>query len=526
MVVEAHQLFLPKPPFFSPSFPSPPPHFSSFLFDPSSLSLALFHSDSSISLYPSFSPFSLSSFPPPQTTIPPPVSAAAFLLLRNPNPTTLFLISSPISGGSSILLRFYILNAARKSFAPAKVVCNHSDFKFDESKSGVVFRVSHGVSLKLVGDVNVFALYSILNGKIWIFAVKHLRDNEVKLMKCAVIDCSLPVFSISLSFGFLILGENNGVRVLPLRPLVKGRVIKKEKKSLNGGLEKDKMEIKKVSLRNGMINGINAEICSADGNKFTTELKFPSTGVLEERIENRTGSAKLRSVRLTQNSIEWIASFVAFKSKDDNFESIKMPAKSAKAIGIQALSSTKYLILDSEGNLHLLFLAASVQGSETPYYMKQLTHNMKVRKLVVFPDSSTRSQTVWMSDALHTVHMMVVTDMDTSVNQTDSKDPAEKLVHTSVVQAIFSSEKVQEIAALAANTVLLLGQVCLHMQFPRDAEWFFLAIHVSHLDRKVMPIGWFCWSSLVGGFLSCSCQYLSNGSYQVKETELLNYWRI
>lgn len=94
-------------------------------------------------------------------------------------------------------------------------------------------------------------------------------------------------------------------------------------------------------------------------------------------------------MRLTQNSIEWIASFVAFKSKDDNFESIKMPAKSAKAIGIQALSSTKYLILDSEGNLHLLFLAASVQGSETPYYMKQLTHNMKVRKLVVFPDSST-----------------------------------------------------------------------------------------------------------------------------------------
>lgn len=162
--------------------------------------------------------------------------------------------------------------------------------KFDGSKFGVVFRVSHGVSLKLVGDVNVFALYSILNGKIWIFAVKHLRDDEVKLMKCAVIDCSLPVFSISLSFGFLILGENNGVRVLLLRPLVKGRVIKKEKKSLNGGLEKDKMEIKKVSLRNGMINGINAEICSADGNKFTTELKFPSNSVLEERIENRTGS--------------------------------------------------------------------------------------------------------------------------------------------------------------------------------------------------------------------------------------------
>ncbi|XP_055803282.1 uncharacterized protein LOC129872341 [Solanum dulcamara] len=464
MVLEAHQLFLPKPPFFSPSFPSPPPHFSSFLFEPSSLSLALFHSDSSISLYPSFSPFSISSFPPPQTTLPLPISAAAFLLLRNPNPNTLFLISSPISGGSALLLRFYILNSKRKSFTPAKVVCNHTDLKFDESKFGVIFGVSHGVSVKLAADVNVFALYSISNGKIWVFAVKHLGGEELKLIKCAVIDCSLSVFSMSVSFGFLILGEDNGVRVFPLRPLVKGRVKKDKgasKKSLNAGLEKDKMEIKKLPIRNGMIHGINAEICSAVGSKLTcveTELKFPSNGVLDKRIENRTESAKLRSVRLRQDSREGIANFVAFKNKDDNFESIKIPAKSAKAIGIQALSSTKVLILDSEGNIHLLFLATYVHGSETPYHMKQLTHNIKVRKLAVLPDSSTRSQTVWISDALHTVHMIVVTDMDASVNQTDSKDSAEKLVQTSVVQAIFSREKVQEIAALSANTILLLGQ--------------------------------------------------------------------
>ncbi|KAJ8545858.1 hypothetical protein K7X08_018441 [Anisodus acutangulus] len=288
-------------------------------------------------------------------------------------------------------------------------------------------------------------------------------------MKSAVIDCTLPVFSVSISFGFLILGEDNGVRVFPLRPLVKGRVKKEKgaaKKSLNGGLEKDKGEIRKLPLQNGMmvheiINGINAEICSADGSKFTcmeTELKFPSNGVLDERIENRIESAKLRSVRLGQDSREGISNFVAFKNKDDNFESIKIPAKSAKAIGIQALSSTKFLILDSEGNLQILFLSNSVHGSETPYHMKQLIHNMKVRKLAVLPDSSTRSQTVWMSDALHTVHVIAVTDVDASVNQTDSKDPAEKLVQTSVVQAIFSSEKVQEIAALSANTILLLGQ--------------------------------------------------------------------
>ncbi|CAN4083228.1 unnamed protein product [Withania somnifera] len=431
MVVEAHQLFLPKPPLFSPSFPSPPPHFSSFLFHTSSFSLALFHSDSSISLY---SPFSFSSFPPPLITLPPSISAAAFLLLRNPNPTTLFLISSPIYGGSALLLRFYVLKSARKSFAPARLVCNHSDLKFDESKFGVVFRVSHGVSVKLVADVNVFALYSITNRKVWVFAVKQLGDEEVKLMKCAVIDCSLPVFSISVSFGFLILGEDYGVRFFPLWPLVKGR-FKKDKGASKKNLNGDKMEIKKLPLRNGMmIHGINADICSADGSKLTcveTERKLSSISVLDGTTENRTESAKLRSVRLRQDSREGIANFVTFKNKDDNFESIKLPAKSAKAIGIQALSSTKFLILDSEGNLHLLFLATSVHGPETRYHMKQLTNNMKVRKLAVLPDSSTRSQTVWISDALHTVHMIAVTDLDASVKQTDSKDPAEKLVQTS-----------------------------------------------------------------------------------------------
>lgn len=39
----------------------------------------------------------------------------------------------------------------------------------------------------------------------------------VKLMRCAVIECSVPVWSISVSSGVLILGEDNGVRVFNLR---------------------------------------------------------------------------------------------------------------------------------------------------------------------------------------------------------------------------------------------------------------------------------------------------------------------
>ncbi|KAG5623549.1 hypothetical protein H5410_008767 [Solanum commersonii] len=53
------------------------------------------------------------------------------------------------------------------------------------------------------------------------------------------------------------------------------------------------------------------------------------------------------------------------------------------------------------------------------------------------------------------------------------------------------------------RTLCYLQEACLHMQFPRDAEWFFVVIHVSHLDRQVMPIGWF-WCSLVGGRSKCT----------------------
>jgi len=42
-------------------------------------------------------------------------------------------------------------------------------------------------------------------------------------MRRAVIECARPVFSLSVAFGFLILGEENGVRVFGLRRLVKGR---------------------------------------------------------------------------------------------------------------------------------------------------------------------------------------------------------------------------------------------------------------------------------------------------------------
>lgn len=86
----------------------------------------------------------------------------------------------------------------------------------------------HGVSVKVVGSVNYFAVYSVSSLKVWVFAVKMVEDEEgggLRLMKCAVIRCSRPVWSLSISFGFLVLGEENGVRVFGLRRLVKGKMV-------------------------------------------------------------------------------------------------------------------------------------------------------------------------------------------------------------------------------------------------------------------------------------------------------------
>ncbi|KAK2986835.1 hypothetical protein RJ640_011060 [Escallonia rubra] len=295
VVVQARRLALPN------SSPST----TALLLDPDSLSLALMHSDSSLSLYPSL-PLSLSLSSP--TPVPPPSSSATFLRLQSPNHPRLllFLSSSPYLAGSSVLLRFWILHQNQKNFTKPKLVtCNQKDLKFDPNKSAVVFNVSHGVSVKLVGSVNVFVMHSASNRKIWVFAVKLVDGVDdgvsIKLMRCAAIDYSVPVFSISVSFGFLILGEDNGVRVFPLRPLVKGRAkgrhYRRRSKNLNGGLDNGNQ---RLSLRNGGLKETNGSddfhgISSVSWNGKvrgggSSSSANAENSHLEEKIDRHSGS--------------------------------------------------------------------------------------------------------------------------------------------------------------------------------------------------------------------------------------------
>lgn len=203
-----------------------------------------------------------------------------------------------------MLLRFYVLLRKSNSFARARIVCNQRGLRFDH-KLGVLVDVNHGISVRLSGSVNFFAMYSVSSSKILVFAVRTVGEDGdedggedgvvLKLMRCAVIECSKPVFSISVSSGFLILGEESGVRVFNLRPLVKGRVRKVNNLHLNSNLgmslANGKLESRGFHLPNGLIGG---DYAKHGGGKNGGEGASGITrnGYLDGRVDKHYGSGK------------------------------------------------------------------------------------------------------------------------------------------------------------------------------------------------------------------------------------------
>ena len=98
-------------------------------------------------------------------------------------------------------------------------------------------------------------------------------------------------------------------------------------------------------------------------------------------------AVRARSVKLRQDSSEGGLYFVALKGRGiEDLRSAKMMP--LKALSIQALSPRKILILDSVGDLHLLHLASSANGSDFSYNIRPLPHLMKVQTLTSVPDTS------------------------------------------------------------------------------------------------------------------------------------------
>lgn len=74
-----------------------------------------------------------------------------------------------------------------------------------------------------------------------------------------MIECSVPVWSVSVSSGVLILGEDNGVRVFNLRQLLKWKV-----KKVKGFVWNGKLDGKGLKSPNGV--GDDYDPISSSGN--------------------------------------------------------------------------------------------------------------------------------------------------------------------------------------------------------------------------------------------------------------------
>ncbi|XP_028805854.1 uncharacterized protein LOC114760727 [Neltuma alba] len=306
-------------------------------------------------------------------------------------------------------------------------------------------------------------MYSVSSSKIWVFGAKMEGgdggDDDsvvVKLMRCAVVECSKPIWSLSISFGFLLLGEENGVRVFNLRRLVKGRDNKA--KSL-------KSDIRGSSLPNGIIgndyrkHGARDRGSKSHGIEGLSEVTC--NGDVEWKIGKHRGPVKQMNAKFRQDDRDGGVCFVALKRYDVETKSSAKVSISTKAVSIQALSQRKFLVLDSAGDLHLLCLDNSVVGANMTGHMRQLTRTMKVQNMAIHPDVSMISQTAWISDGHNTVHVVAI-DVDNASNATDGNDGDDKLPHLPVVQVIFSGERIQDVISLASNAVLILGQGSLY----------------------------------------------------------------
>ncbi|KAJ7561084.1 hypothetical protein O6H91_03G013400 [Diphasiastrum complanatum] len=189
--------------------------------------------------------------------------------------------------------------------------------------------VPHGIAVKMVASVNVIALYSASAAKIWVMAAKissatapnreiptvtaglpelhqrseieetfggfkggalkkqncshskHLTTTKESLLliKCAVLDCNRPIYSLHLSLQHLLLGEQGGVRVWPLRPLVKPRKMQRGSELLINSAPGHENE--RTWVLPGELDRHEAKAILSDKAKFSP---FSSNGLYERAV--------------------------------------------------------------------------------------------------------------------------------------------------------------------------------------------------------------------------------------------------
>uniref|UniRef100_A0A0D9V4G6 Cleavage/polyadenylation specificity factor A subunit N-terminal domain-containing protein n=1 Tax=Leersia perrieri TaxID=77586 RepID=A0A0D9V4G6_9ORYZ len=246
--------------------------------------------------------------------------------------------------------------------------------------------------------------------------------RTVELHKCAVVELepSRPVYAMEVAMGRLLLGEAGGLRVFPLRGLMKGGGEREGRKEEGAGAAAVRKNLhKKNGIRNGFIVPRHV---SGEGEAVSTHHHNSQGGIDVTRV--------------------------------------------VKAVSIYPLSKEKFLVLDSAGVLHVFSLQNKEMLSEatSKRYCQSCTYCldnvMKVQLFAIFPSSYTKTQIFWVSDGGHSIHIMSALDVEPPNSENGGVDGERELptINLTAVEAIFTSEKVQDIVPISKDSILILGQ--------------------------------------------------------------------
>ncbi|XP_057837976.1 uncharacterized protein LOC131048131 isoform X2 [Cryptomeria japonica] len=189
-----------------------------------------------------------------------------------------------------------------------------------------------------------------------------------------------------------------------------------------------------------------------------------SEGTFHAPVSSMLGKCR-SSLKMRDTSGKVCSFFVPFE--DTGKEGNK--ASRLRAIAIHALSQTKFVVLDSAGDLHILSLhnlVSTIDGQKEQdcvtvghCCLRHLKCSLKVNMLATFPEtSSTTSQKLWASDGRNSIHLLSFPNVSTSLGGSD-KDPVdENPLQLSVMQAVFLSDRIRAIASMSANATLVLTQ--------------------------------------------------------------------
>ncbi|KAH9312652.1 hypothetical protein KI387_027687, partial [Taxus chinensis] len=220
------------------------------------------------------------------------------------------------------------------------------------------------------------------------------------------------------------------------------------------------------SSLSGSVGSLSVSMSASASSACVFPSTFGSTQSSEGTIHAPVSSllVKSRPLKMRETLGKVCSIFVPFE--DAGKEGNK--ASRLRAIAIHDLSQTKFVVLDSAGDLHFLSLHNLVSTGDSQkeqdcdiagHCLRHLKSSLKVNMFAAFPEmASSTSQKLWVSDGRHSIHLLSFPSANASPGESDKDLAEENPLQLSVIQAVFSSDRIHAIAAMSANASLVLTQ--------------------------------------------------------------------